>query len=268
MQLTFENTVLDVRENKEHEWILETSLVAEGYGVTPDAIRYHKSSNADDFSKNKHFISVRIPHSSGSKYQTFWTKRGVIRLGFFIKSERAKRFRDWAEDLIIGASEKPRELTRLEILQIATAAEESRILAEERLGEAQILLADANSYIQATESKVIFAEAVSNTNSEILVRDLAKLFGQNGISIGQNRLYEWLVNMKYLERRERWSASRNKPQYSYWPTQRAIELGVFKINSVVINPANGDSFKTTTVHVTGKGETYFIGKYLSQMPRK
>lgn len=113
MTIQFENVQLDVRADSTHEWLLETSLVARGYGVQDDAIRYHKSKNADEFVEGKHFIGVRNTHTvgNGGSEKTFWTKKGVIRLGFLIKSERAKLFRDWAEDLVIQAVTPQKPLT-------------------------------------------------------------------------------------------------------------------------------------------------------------
>lgn len=266
MEIQFENIKLDVRESKEHEWILETSMVASGYGVSESTLRSAKSRNEDELIEGKHFVTVAncnanprfgIPHQ-----QTFWTKRGVARLGFFIKSERAKRFRDWAEDLIIAKMSAPADLSKLEILKLATESEEERLRLEAENIQILSQLTAATEEIEANKPKVIFAEAVSNTNSEILVRDLAKLFSQNGVNVGQNRLFDWLVEKKYLERRQRWSKSKNRYDNDYWPTQKASDLQIFRTSQVVVNPSNGISFKKNTVHVTGKGETYLIGKYI------
>ncbi len=103
------NFMLDDR----HEFLLTTKEVALGYGVNSEAIRQTKRRHLDELIENKHFISVTkcngnpragIPHN-----ETYWTKRGIIRLGFFIKSERAKKFRDWCEDLIINSSKQTQE---------------------------------------------------------------------------------------------------------------------------------------------------------------
>ena len=96
-----------------HEFLLTTKEVALGYGINSEAIRQTKRRHLDELIENKHFISVTkcngnpragIPHN-----ETYWTKRGIIRLGFFIKSERAKKFRDWCEDLIINSSKQTQE---------------------------------------------------------------------------------------------------------------------------------------------------------------
>lgn len=110
--ITIDQDVILVRPDAEHEYVLETSLVAQGYGVNPGTIRDHKRLHADELTEGKHFVTVEKPgdenivagQKHGNPTITLWTKRGIIRLGFFIRSERAKRFRDMAEDLIIGTA--------------------------------------------------------------------------------------------------------------------------------------------------------------------
>lgn len=109
--LIIDGVVLPVRPSQEHEYLLETKLVAKGYGVSAEVIRTHKRDHADELVEGKHFISVGNPNANPragiAHKQTVWTKRGIIRLGFFIKSERAKKFRDIAEDLVIRATAAP-----------------------------------------------------------------------------------------------------------------------------------------------------------------
>lgn len=95
--------VIPVRADINHVYLLETALVAKGYGVSPEVIRGHKRNNAPELIEGKHWITC-VQNSNAGKpptKQTFWTKRGIVRLGFFIKSERAKLFRDAAEDLVV-----------------------------------------------------------------------------------------------------------------------------------------------------------------------
>jgi hypothetical protein len=103
IETQFEGLTIYVRPDETHEWLMETKLVAEGYGVSEKTIRGHKSNNPSELIEGKHFIGARNSGTvgQGGSLKIFWTKRGVIRLGFFIKSERARLFRDWAEDLII-----------------------------------------------------------------------------------------------------------------------------------------------------------------------
>lgn len=103
--------------------------------------------------------------------------------------------------------------------------------------------------------KVLFAEAVSASQTSILVGDLAKLLRQNGASIGQNRLFEMLRKDGYLMK---YGDSRNLP------TQRAMELGLFEIKETTINNPDGSIRITKTTKVTGKGQIYFVKRYLKE----
>ena len=108
MQVTAELAV-SILPNAEHEFLMTTKEVAHGYGTSEYVIRRSKSDHSAELIEGKHFIKgVRISDTLGKNaqpHQVFWTKRGIVRLGFFIKSERAKLFRDWAEDLIINVLE-------------------------------------------------------------------------------------------------------------------------------------------------------------------
>lgn len=114
--------------SQDHEFLMTTNEVATGYGVTPDNIRRHKSDHQDELIENKHYVSgVSIAHTTGivkgvsnthtldvknqQPHQIFWTKRGIVRLGFFIKSDRARQFRDWAEDLVIFAGQSSQSVS-------------------------------------------------------------------------------------------------------------------------------------------------------------
>ncbi|NJK43956.1 MAG: hypothetical protein HC933_06420 [Pleurocapsa sp. SU_196_0] len=110
--VTFDDTLeLRFQPDSRHEWLLTTEQVAEGYGVSVKTIRGHKISHADELVLDKHFLVARNT-SSENFSRLVWTKRGVVRLGFFIRSERAKRFRDFCEDLAIQALEPIPQPTR------------------------------------------------------------------------------------------------------------------------------------------------------------
>ncbi len=108
--------------------------------------------------------------------------------------------------------------------------------------------------IKEQKPKVIFADAVDTSRTSILIGDLAKLIQQNGFNIGQNRLFEWLRDNNYLIK----SGERRN-----MPTQKSMELGLFEVKErSVINP-NGSNRLTRTTKVTGKGQIYFINKFIT-----
>lgn len=107
MKIQFQDINLEVIPDKDHEWLLESALVADGYDVTTANIRKTKSRNEDEFEEGRHYVVQIVTIGNLTKNKVFWTKRGVINLGFFIRSEKAKQFRRWAEDLILKVLERP-----------------------------------------------------------------------------------------------------------------------------------------------------------------
>lgn len=109
--------------------------------------------------------------------------------------------------------------------------------------------------IEADRPKVIFADSVSTAKSSILVGDLAKLIKQNGIDMGQKRLFEWLRENGYLIKG---GNSKNMP------TQKALEMKLFEVKISTINNPDGSIRETKTTKVTGKGQVYFVNKFLGK----
>lgn len=107
---------------------------------------------------------------------------------------------------------------------------------------------------EINKPKVIFAEAVETSKTSILIGDLAKLIKQNGIDMGQKRLFSWLRDNGYLIKRQ-------GSDYNM-PTQRAMELGLFEIKETAVTHSDGHITVNKTPKVTGKGQIYFINKFL------
>lgn len=108
--------------------------------------------------------------------------------------------------------------------------------------------------IEQDKPKTIFADAVSASHTSILVGDLAKLICQNGVQIGQKRLFEWLRQNNYLIKN---GSSRNMPM------QRYLEQGLFEIKESNVQNPDGSVRITRTPKVTGKGQIYFVNKFLA-----
>lgn len=106
----FNDKVIELYPDKEHEFLVTSAQAAVGFKCTESALRSTKKEHIDELVEGKHFIVTTVRNSDARKNlyckRIFWTKRGIVRLGFFIRSERAKQFRDWAEDLIIEQTEK------------------------------------------------------------------------------------------------------------------------------------------------------------------
>lgn len=140
-----ENLIVMVEPNKDHEFLMTTAEVAKGFGISAATLRSHKHDHLDELIDGKHFITCVGKTNAGCESgnyipnkQTLWTKRGIVRLGFFIKSERAKLFRDWAEDLVIFTAEQAAKAEQLSIWPEPEKRKHNR-LTQERLVD---LLAD------------------------------------------------------------------------------------------------------------------------------
>lgn len=144
-----DNLTVTVEPSKEYEFLMTTNEVAKGYGVAGNTVRKHKIEHQEELIEGKHFIMVENTKMNGATKsssdresatykQTLWTKRGIVRLGFFIKSERAKFFRDWAEDLVIFVGEQAEKAQQLSLWPEPEKRRHNR-LTQERLVD---LLAD------------------------------------------------------------------------------------------------------------------------------
>lgn len=127
-------------------------------------------------------------------------------------------------------------------------------LADSKLKEITEFAAKQTKRLEAAKPKMIFADAVSASEQTILIGDLAKLIKQNGHDIGQKRLFQWMRDNGYL-------IKRNGADYNS-PTQRAMEMGLFRIKESTIVKPDGSTSINKTTKVTGKGQQYFINKFL------
>jgi phage antirepressor YoqD-like protein len=105
--------VVEVQPNVEHEWLLSSKDVAEGYGLSESGLRMTKSRYSDELIEGSHFVQQIVTGSRGDRNQTMWTKEGVVMLGFFIKTPTAKEFRRWASNFIVEKSKEKAESIKL-----------------------------------------------------------------------------------------------------------------------------------------------------------
>lgn len=129
-------------------------------------------------------------------------------------------------------------------------------IAENKLNILQLENAEQKKVLEKQKPKVLFANSVETAKTSILVGELAKIIKQNGYDIGQNRFFEWLRNNNYL-------ISRKGTDYNM-PTQKAMELDLFEIKETSITHADGHISVNKTPKVTGKGQVYFISKFLKK----
>ena len=172
----------------------------------------------------------------------------VACLEFFIARRIRPVFEVYRQVFHGTAKMVQKELSRKELLQMALEAEEEkeRLMLENKQQQARI---------EADAPRVLFSQAVETSGKSILIGELAKILRQNGVKIGERRLFEWLRKNGFLcSQGERYNQ----------PTQRAMEMGIFEIKKTTIQKPDGTTLVSTTTKVTGKGQIYFVDKFLRQ----
>lgn len=185
---------------------------------------------------------------------TIINESGLYSLILSSKMPKAKEFKRWVTSEVIPAIRKTggyiagsENMTDAEIMAKAVLVAQSTIRQRDQR------IKELESDVAAAKPKVLFADAVSASDSTILIGDLAKILKQNGHPIGQKRLFNWMREQGYLIKRA--GADYNSP------TQRAMEMGLFKIKETAISHSDGHVSVSETTKVTGKGQQYFINKF-------
>lgn len=218
-----------------------------GYSNTPKAIRDH----VDDEDK----LAERIVLSGQNREVAIINESGLYSLILSSKMPKAKEFKRWVTAEVLPAIRKTGGyIAGSEKMSDAELMAKAVLVAQATIKERDARIAELESDTQRMKPKEIFADAVSASDQTILIGDLAKLIKQNGHDMGQKRMFEWLRNNGYLIKRQ--GADYNSP------TQRAMELGLFRIKETAVTHSDGHVTVSKTVKVTGKGQAYFVNKLL------
>ena len=240
--------------------------VCEAFGDT----NYRRSlSNVDD--SDKGVSQINTP--GGKQNMVIINESGLYSLLFQMQPQKAKgvsqnddlvqerieklhRFKRWVTSEVLPSIRKNGGyIAGQETLSDDELMAKALLVAQNKIAERDSIIAEKNAQIEQMKPKQIFADAVETSRTSILVGDLAKLICQNGVQIGQKRLFEWMRQNGYLMK---YGASRNMPMQKY------IEQGLFEIKENSIQSPNGNVRLTITPKVTGKGQVYFINKFLSE----
>ena len=200
-------------------------------------------------------LTERIVLAGQGRDVTLINESGLYSLILSSKLPTAKRFKRWVTSEVLPAIRKHGAyLTEQKVEEILTNPDTIIKLATQ-LKEEREARKQAEALNEANRPKVIFAEAVSTSKDGILVGMPAKLLHQSGVKIGQNRLFQWLRDKGYLMKR---GVDKNMP------TQKSKELGLFDVKERVFGNPDGSIRLTRTPVVTGKGQVYFVQKFLSE----
>lgn len=220
-----------------------------GYRDTSDALKKH----VDEEDKGV----CEMPTPGGRQQMKMVNESGLYSLIIGSKLPTAKRFKHWVTSEVLPAIRKHGAY--------ATAPTIDKILDDPDYGIRLLQnLKEEREKRKALEAqnavmvpKAVFADAVTTSDSCILIGDLAKLLRQNGVEIGQKRLFDWLRNHGFLIKRR--GADWNSP------TQRAMEMGLFEIKETAITHSDGHVTISKTTKITGKGQIYFVNRFLGEV---
>ena len=253
---------LKIFENEEFGEIRTVSIDSEPWFVGKDiaeALGYVKARNAiathvEEDDKKDAPIQGDL---GGIQSMTVINESGLYSLILGSKLESAKRFKHWVtSEVLPSIRQNGGYIAGQENLSDEELMAKALLVAQNTIDKKNELIAMQDSRIQGMIPKEIFADAVSASQTSILVGDLAKLICQNGVQIGQRRLFEWLRQNGYLIKRKG----------SDWnmPTQRSMESKLFEIKESTHLDGNGCNVTTKTPKVTGKGQVYFVNKFIQQ----
>ena len=223
--------------------------VAEILGYTNPTKAMQDHIDEDDMTFNE---TLKLSRQTGA-----WiiNESGLYSLILSSKLPNAKKFKHWVTSEVLPSIRKHGAYMTDSTLEQALTSPDFLIkLATELKTEKEKRQA---LEVQAEENKpkVLFADAVSVSNTSILVGDLAKIIKQNGVNIGANRLFAWLRDNGYLIKR--------KGNDYNMPTQYSMDLKLFEVKETVITHSDGHTSISKTPKVTGKGQQYFVGKFLA-----
>ena len=224
--------------NSEPWFVGKDVALALGFKTPRDAIRTHV------FEEDKGVDSIVTP--GGKQQMTIINESGLYALVFGSRLPTAMKFKRWVTSEVLPALRKTGQYQVKEL--------SGQELMAKALIEAQNVLAAKDKQIEQMKPKVVFADAVATSHTSILVGELAKILKQNGIDMGQKRLFAWLREKGYLIKRQ-------GTDYNM-PTQKAMELGLFEIKEGSYVNGSGVNITTKTPKITGKGQQYFINKFL------
>ena len=235
------NELINVTLNDNHEPVVSGRQLHEALDVKTKYADWFNRMIDYGFAENQDFLLLKNEQQTG--------RGGHNKVDHIIKLDMAK------EIAMIQRTERGKQV-RQYFIQI-----EKDFNSPEKIMARALLMADQKVHkleakIEADRPKVLFAEAVSASHTSILVGELAKLLKQNGVDMGANRLFNWLRAHGYL-------IKRNGRDWNM-PTQKSVEMGLIRVKETSITHADGHITVSKTPLVTGKGQQYFINKFLDQ----
>ena len=255
------NNQLQIFNNQEFGQIRTLFIENEGWLVGKDITDILGYSNSSDALKNhvdeddKKKIAFSYYPQFGNKGAVLINESGLYSLILRSNLPKAKKFKRWVTSEVLPSIRNYGAYMTENTLEKALTSPDFLIQLATNLKEEQEKRRLLEEEKERNAPKVIFADAVSTSHTSILVGELAKLMKQNGIDTGEKRLFKWLRDNGYLIKRK-------GTDYNM-PTQKSLELKIIEIKERTINNPDGSIRITKTPKITGKGQQYFINKFLN-----
>lgn len=237
--------VRTIQQNGEPWFVGKDVAEILGYKDTSDAMKKH----VDIEDK----LTRRFADSGQNREMYIINESGLYSLILSSKMPKAKEFKRWVTSEVIPAIRKTGGyIAGSENMTDAELMAKAVLVAQSTIQQRDQRIKELENDVQAAKPKVLFADAVSASDSTILIGDLAKILKQNGYNTGQKRLFQWLRENGYLIKRR--GADYNSP------TQSAMEMGLFAVKESTVICPDGHTKVNKTTKVTGKGQVYFINR--------
>lgn len=192
----------------------------------------------------------------GMQDLTIINESGLYSLVLSSKLPTAKKFRRWVTSEVLPSIRKHGAYMTPETLEAAILNPDYLLKVATALKEETDKRKALEVKVKADAPKVLFADSVATSTSTVLIGELAKIMRQNGINMGEKRLFQWMRDNGYLVKR--------KGTDHNMPTQLSMEQGLFRVKETVISHSDGHTSISKTPKVTGKGQTFFLNKFLRE----
>ena len=230
-------------------WLVGKDVAqALGYKNPQEAIRNHVDE------EDKGVSEILTP--GGKQSVPIINESGLYSLVLSSKLPTAKKFRRWVTSEVLPSIRKHGAYMTQETLEAAILNPDYLLKVATALKEETDKRKSLESKVQADAPKVLFADSVAASTSTVLIGELAKIMRQNGINMGEKRLFQWMRDNGYLVKR--------KGTDHNMPTQLSMEQGLFRVKETVISHSDGHTSISKTPKVTGKGQTFFLNKFLRE----
>lgn len=244
-----QNEVRTILVNNEPFFVGKDVAETLGYSNTAKAIRDHV-----DIEDRR---SERIVHpSGGTQDSVVINESGLYSLILKSKLPNARKFKRWVTNEVLPSIRKHGVYMTDDALEKALTSPEFGIRLLTELKNEREQKEQAQQQLKAQEPQIVFAKSVEVSQNSVAVKVLATILKQNGVSIGQNRMFQWLREHKYLS---------SRPGKSWnMPTQKSMDKGLFELKANTYFHNNGVPETNYTPLVTGKGQIYFVNKFKNE----